>query len=65
MGDDDKKTEDLEDVTGGPDTATPGITDTLKDVDGVSVKGLVLEESDPLEDVGGGPINNGGAWTGT
>jgi hypothetical protein len=65
MGDDDKNTEDLRDASGGPDTVAPGITDALKDVDGGSVNGLVLQESDPLEDVVGGPINSGGPWTGT
>ncbi len=33
MGDD-KNTEELEDVSGGPDTVAPIITDALEDVDG-------------------------------
>ncbi len=63
MGDD-KKNEELEDVSGGPDTVAPIITDALEDVDGRD--GVPREPGDKsLEDVEGGEFINGGAWTGT
>ncbi len=56
--DDDKNTEQLEGVSGGPDTVAPSITDALVDVDGgydrKSYGGLGESEDDPLEDVDGG-----------
>ncbi len=52
MGDD-KKNEELEDVSGGPDTVAPIITDALEDVDGRD--GVPREPDDKsLEDVEGG-----------
>ncbi len=65
-----KNTEDLEDVSGGfTGTNSVGNGPTppaslLEDVDG-GAKTDGGEVADPLKDVGGGPINNGGAWTGT
>ncbi len=58
MGDD-KKTEDLEDVDGGMPRDS-----ILDEADGGAFPTAVNAE-DPLKDVDGGPINNGGAWTGT
>ncbi len=65
MGDD-KNTEDLEDVSGGPDTVAPIITDALKDVVGGDFGPFPDSENaeEPLKDVEGGEIGDSGPWTG-
>ncbi len=62
MGDD-KKLEELEDVSGGPDTVAPIITDALDDVDGGDPRGgfLYPARPSPLDDVDGGADTVGDA----
>ncbi len=65
MGDE-KNTEELEDVSGGPAIVAAGghLTDATEDVgsgDGVPCG----TDDESMEDVEGGEFINGGAWTGT
>ncbi len=64
MGDD-KNTEELEDVSGGPDTVAPPTTDALEDVDGGDVGPFPDSQNaeEPLEEADGGQHAPGdGFW---
>ncbi len=56
----DQKNEDLEDVSGGPDTVAPIITDALEDVDGAGGGEGAYDTNNPFEGVDGGAVGPGG-----